>query len=66
MPKLRRGLLKIFEETPSEAVAFQIDLQDMMLRKMSHLENSMVQLKAQLAQPEPDPEDEHPSLFGSQ
>jgi hypothetical protein len=56
--------LKIFEETPDEAMAFQIDLQDMLLQKMNHLETSMVQMKDQLTQPAPDPQDEHPSLFG--
>jgi hypothetical protein len=54
--------LKIFEETPDEAVAFQISLQNRLLQKVNRLEISMVQMKNQLAQPER--QDDHPSLFG--
>lgn len=56
--------LKIFEETPDEAVAFQINLQNMLLQKVNRLEASMIQMKDQLAQPEI--QDDHPSLFGPQ
>ena len=43
-------------------MAFQIDLQNMLLQKMNHLETSMVQMKDQLAQPQR--QDDHVSLFG--
>jgi hypothetical protein len=54
--------LNIFEETPDEAMALQIGLQDMMLQKINRLETRMVQMQDQLAQPEM--QDDHPNLFG--
>ncbi len=58
------GSLKIFEDSPTEALDHTIELQDQMLQKMGILEVQMVKMKDKLTQPKSDPEDDHPSLFG--